>query len=94
MLIIETGVPPRWYIPPGDVRWDRLTHRPHHTTCQYKGLAHYWTVDDTEPPLSGVELPRTATRDREPVGLIGIPDDDPAVQLLINDAPAHHKNAG
>src|SRR6266571_6306289 len=22
------------------------------TTCQYKGLAHYWTVDDTEPPLS------------------------------------------
>jgi len=41
-----------------------------------------------------VELPRTATRDREPVGLIGIPDDDPAVQLLINDAPAHHKNAG
>lgn len=27
-------------------------------------------------------------------GLTGIPDDDPAVQLLINDASAHHKNAG
>jgi hypothetical protein len=27
-------------------------------------------------------------------GLIGTPDDDPAVQLLINDGPARHENAG
>ena len=26
-------------------------------------------------------------------GLIGIPDDNPAVQLLISNAPAHRKNA-
>jgi uncharacterized protein (DUF427 family) len=65
-LIIETGVPPRWYIPPGDVRWDRLTPSPHHTTCQYKGQACYWTVDGTNPPPAGVELPRTAARGRGP----------------------------
>ena len=27
-------------------------------------------------------------------GLVGIPDDDPAVQLLIDDSPARHTNAG
>ena len=31
-LIIETGLPPRWYIPPADLRWDRLTPSPQHTT--------------------------------------------------------------
>jgi len=92
VLIIETGVPPRWYIPPGDVRWDRLTHSPHHLPVQGPGSLLDGRRHRTA--LVGVELPRTATRDREPVGLIGIPDDDPAVQLLINDAPAHHKNAG
>ena len=50
-LIIETGVPPRWYVPPGDVRWDRLTPSPQHTTCHYKGQACYWTVNGTNPPL-------------------------------------------
>jgi Domain of unknown function (DUF427) len=65
-LIIETGVPPRWYIPPGDIRWDRLTPGPHRTTCQYKGQACYWTADGTNPPLAGVELRRTAARGREP----------------------------
>src|ERR1700730_10097270 len=33
--------------PDGDVRWDRLTPSPDHTTCQYKGQACYWTVDGT-----------------------------------------------
>lgn len=93
-LVIETGLPPRWYIPPGDVRWDRLTPSPHHTTCQYKGQACYWTVDGTEPPLPvwsyAEPLPEAASL----AGLIGIPGDDPAVQLLINDSPARHKNAG
>jgi uncharacterized protein (DUF427 family) len=65
-LIIETRVPPRWYIPPGDVRWDRLTPSPHHTTCQYKGQACYWTVDGTDPPLQLWSYPRIAARGREP----------------------------
>jgi uncharacterized protein (DUF427 family) len=93
-LIIETGVPPRWYIPPGDVRWDRLTPSPHHTTCQYKGQACYWTVDGTDPPLPVWSYPEPLPEAASLAGLIGIPDGDPAVQLLISDAPAHHKNAG
>ena len=93
-LIIETGVPPRWYIPPGDIRWDRLTPSPHHTTCQYKGQACYWTVDGTNPPLPVWSYLQPLSEAGSLAGLIGIPDDDPAVQLLINDSPARHTNAG
>jgi uncharacterized protein (DUF427 family) len=76
-LVIETGVPPRWYIPPGDVRWDRLTPSLHHTTCQYKGQAHYWTVDGTDPPLPVWSYPEPLPEAASLAGLIGIPDDDP-----------------
>ena len=93
-LIIETGVPPRWSVPPGDVRWDRLTPSPHHTTCQYKGQACYWTVDGTNPPLPAWSYLQPLSEAGSLAGLIGIPDDDPAVQLLINDSPARHTNAG
>ena len=66
VLIIETGVPPRWYIPPGDVRWDRLTPSPapHHLPVQGPGLL----LDGRRHQLAAasVELPRTAARGREP----------------------------
>lgn len=65
-LIIETGVQPRWYIPPGDVRWDRLTPQPapHHLPVQGPGLL----LDGRrhQPAATGVELPGTAARGREP----------------------------
>ena len=93
-LIIETGVPPRWYVPPGDVRWDRLTPSLQHTTCHYKGQACYWTVDGTNPPLPVWSYLQPLSEAGSLAGLIGIPDDDPAVQLLINDSPARHTNAG
>ena len=40
VLLIETGVPPRWYIPPGDVVWAQLEPVPASTICQYKGEGH------------------------------------------------------
>ena len=56
-------------------------------------LADQWL--DEELPVYGMPsypepLPETASL----AGLIGIPDDDPAVQLLIDDAPARRKNVG
>ena len=44
-FLFETGMPPRYYIPPEDVRIDLLV--PTHTTsiCPYKGTASYWSIE-------------------------------------------------
>ena len=44
LLLVETGLPPRWYIPRADVRVDLLTPSDTHSTCPYKGVAEYWTA--------------------------------------------------
>ncbi|MEN8239734.1 MAG: DUF427 domain-containing protein [Actinomycetota bacterium] len=43
-LVLETGMPPIWYVPLAavDVDWLRPTQL--RTLCQYKGTAHYWDV--------------------------------------------------
>jgi uncharacterized protein (DUF427 family) len=44
-ILFETGLPPRYYVPLGDVRMDLLRPSPTVTHCPYKGAASYWTVD-------------------------------------------------
>jgi uncharacterized protein (DUF427 family) len=44
MILFETGLPPRYYLPRGDVKTDLLTVTGTHTRCPYKGLASYYTV--------------------------------------------------
>jgi uncharacterized protein (DUF427 family) len=43
-VLYETGLPPRWYIPTGDVRLDLLEPSSHRSRCAYKGSASYWSV--------------------------------------------------
>jgi uncharacterized protein (DUF427 family) len=43
-VIFETGLPPRWYIPPEDVRADALIDSDTRTGCAYKGFASYKSV--------------------------------------------------
>ncbi len=43
-VLLETGVIPRYYIHPEDVRMDLLTPTEKHTRCPYKGEASYWTL--------------------------------------------------
>jgi len=43
-LLLETGLPPRWYLPRDDVRIDLLQPSDHHTTCAYKGVASYYSL--------------------------------------------------
>jgi uncharacterized protein (DUF427 family) len=43
-VLFETGLPPRWYIPPEDVRSELLVESEHSTGCAYKGFASYWSV--------------------------------------------------
>jgi uncharacterized protein (DUF427 family) len=41
-ILFETGLPPRYYFPPGDVRLDLLAQSPTLTRCAYKGVASHF----------------------------------------------------
>lgn len=44
LLLSETSLPNRFYVPPEDVDLDTLTPSETHTVCAYKGTASYWSV--------------------------------------------------
>ena len=43
VLLFETGLPTRYYIPKQDVRMDLLVPASSVTRCPYKGVARYWS---------------------------------------------------
>jgi uncharacterized protein (DUF427 family) len=45
LVLRETGLPPRFYLPRDDVRMDLLRPTSFHTTCPFKGEASYWSLD-------------------------------------------------
>lgn len=45
ILLFETGIRTRYYIPKTDVRLDLLEPSEHVTHCPYKGEAHYFSVN-------------------------------------------------
>jgi len=45
MMLIETSLPVRWYLPREDARMDLLTPSANHTVCAYKGVASYLSAD-------------------------------------------------
>lgn len=47
LLLHETGLPVRYYLPPEDVRTHLLTPSDTHTVCPFKGTASYWSLPDT-----------------------------------------------
>jgi uncharacterized protein (DUF427 family) len=44
-ILFETGLPPRYYLPLGDIRTDLLRPSDTRTHCPYKGTASYWSVE-------------------------------------------------
>lgn len=44
LVLGETGLPPRFYLPRDDVRMDLLEATPTETVCPFKGQASYWSV--------------------------------------------------
>jgi uncharacterized protein (DUF427 family) len=44
LVLFETGLPPRYYLPREDVRADVLEASDKRTRCPYKGEATYWSV--------------------------------------------------
>lgn len=54
VLVFETGLPTRYYFPPGDVNFSALTESPTWSECPYKGYAtRYWSVDG-EPEATDI----------------------------------------
>jgi len=84
VLLIETGVAPRWYIPPGDVAWARLQPVPARTTCQYKGEASYFRVRDSDAELWTYRHP-----DPEAAAIAGhlATAGQPGVQIIVDGTP-------
>jgi uncharacterized protein (DUF427 family) len=50
----ETGIPPRYYLPPADVRMDLLRPTSFQTHCPFKGDASYWTAEVNGTSHDGV----------------------------------------
>lgn len=73
----ETGLPARYYLPPADVRTDRLTPTDFHTTCPFKGEASYWSVEvggqNHEGLVWGYETPKEGATDI--AGYLSFPPD-------------------
>jgi uncharacterized protein (DUF427 family) len=44
VLLDETGLPTRYYLPREDVRMELLSPTDRRTTCPFKGQAAYWSV--------------------------------------------------
>lgn len=44
-LLLETGLPVRYYIPPEDIRTELLIQSDAWTQCPYKGVASYWSAE-------------------------------------------------
>jgi uncharacterized protein (DUF427 family) len=45
VLLEETGLPTRYYLPREDVRFDLLRATTSETVCPFKGQASYWSVE-------------------------------------------------
>ena len=45
VLLDETGLPTRYYLPRTDVQMELLRPTSFHTTCPFKGEASYWSID-------------------------------------------------
>jgi uncharacterized protein (DUF427 family) len=45
VVLAETGLPARYYLPREDVRTELLHSTSTHTTCPFKGEADYWSAE-------------------------------------------------
>jgi len=63
-ILFETALPPRYYLPRGDVLIDRLSLSDVRTGCAYKGFPDHFDVDDSPAVAWSYPEPR---RDAEPV---------------------------
>jgi uncharacterized protein (DUF427 family) len=46
--VLETSHPPSYYLPPEDIRMDRLSSASGSSVCEWKGTARYWALNGLE----------------------------------------------
>jgi uncharacterized protein (DUF427 family) len=88
VVLAETGLPPRYYLPREDVRFDLLSATATRTTCPFKGQANYWSAQ-----VGGQVLPDVVWSYESPIpaaegiaGLVCFYND--RVQLTVDGQPA------
>jgi uncharacterized protein (DUF427 family) len=89
VLLIETAVVPRWYVPPGDVAWEQLAPEATQTICQYKGEASYFRVVGTNVRLWSYEHadPEVAAI----AGMLAIAGEEPGVRIIVDGTVEVHR---
>ena len=83
VLLHETGIPTRYYIPKDDVRMDLARSIALTTVCPFKGTASYWTLDLDGTAHDGIawsyEEPNEAAT--EITGMLSFSDDRAEVRV-------------
>src|SRR5262249_53696870 len=54
LVLSETGLPNRYYLPAADIRRDLLTASDTRTVCPYKGWASYWSLNAGDRQVADV----------------------------------------
>jgi uncharacterized protein (DUF427 family) len=54
VVLRETGLSDRYYLPKDDVRMELFEPTTHHTTCPWKGEASYWSASVGHDVLANV----------------------------------------
>lgn len=52
VMLFESTLPPRYYLPAADVRWDALVATQSSSICPYKGTANYWAPARGGPDIA------------------------------------------
>jgi uncharacterized protein (DUF427 family) len=62
--VLETSHPPAYYIPIADIQMQYFSLTPHHSLCEWKGVANYYTitVGDTVLPNVAWQYPEPTER--------------------------------
>jgi uncharacterized protein (DUF427 family) len=87
VVLFETGLPPRFYLPRVDVRMDLLNPTDTHTDCPYKGTATYWSVvvGDLELPDVVWSYPTPLPESAKIAGLLAFwPERSPELELYVD----------
>ena len=90
MLLDETGLPTRYYLPPADVTMDRLEPTSFHTTCPFKGEASYWSarIGDTNHDGIAWAYPEPNPAAVAIAGMLSFAPD--RAEILVDGEPIPH----
>ncbi|MDJ0757279.1 MAG: DUF427 domain-containing protein [Ardenticatenaceae bacterium] len=85
-LVLETGLPPQWYLPRPDIDWHFLAASIVESRCQYKGKARYWDVTTGEQTHKALawSYQETVIEAAALFGLVGFPRTRAEVKTFVD----------